>query len=341
MRARRIIAPLVSSALVVLAAACGGDAEAGRGDAGLSGEIFISGSSTVEPISALNAEKFAAQHPGVAISVEGPGTGDGFERFCNGESDVSDASRPIEEDEADLCAANGIEYTELEVAIDGIAVLTSPESPASCVGLGDIYALVGPESEGFETWADAQSLAREISSGEMPTPAADAGYPDASLDVTAPGEESGTYDSFIELTFEGFAEDARGEEPVTRPDYVASPDDNVIIEGIVGSPSSFGWVGFAFYRNNQDVVKALEVDGGDGCVAPSEETIADGSYPVSRSLYIYVNDARVAEKPELAAFVDLYLSDEGLASVTEVGYVDLPPDRVEVTRAAWDDSSAS
>jgi len=174
----------------------------------------------------------------------------------------------------------------------------------------------------------------------MPTPAAEAGYPAASLDITAPGEESGTYDSFIELTFEGFAEDERGQEPVTRPDYVASADDNVIIEGISGSPSSFGWVGFAFYVANQEAVKALQVDGGSGCVAPTHEAIADGTYPVSRSLYIYVNDAKAAEKPEVAAFVDLYLSDDGLASVEEVGYVPLPPERIEQTRSAWEGSES-
>ncbi|HEX6207369.1 MAG TPA: substrate-binding domain-containing protein [Actinomycetota bacterium] len=336
MRIRTNLA-VAAVALALLAAACGGEADA-EGSGGLTGEIFVSGSSTVEPISGLNAEKFAEENPGVAISVEGPGTGDGFELFCGGETDISDASRPIAEDEAELCAQNGIEYTELEVAIDGIAVLTSPQNEAvSCVGFGDVYALVGPESEGFDSWADAQGLAAEISSGEMPTPAADAGLPDAPLEITAPGEESGTYDSFIELTFEGFAEDERGQDPVTRPDYVASADDNVIIEGIAGSPSSFGWVGFAFYRNNQDAVKALEVDGGSGCVAPSEETIADGSYPVSRSLYIYVNDARAAESAAPRAFVDFYVSDEGLASVAEVGYVELPPERIEATRAAWEE----
>ena len=334
-RGRMLGAGLVA---VSFLAACGGGS-ASTSD--LSGEIFISGSSTVEPISALNAEKFAAENPEVAISVEGPGTGDGFELFCSGGADIADASRPIEEDEADLCARNGIEYTELEVGIDGIAVLTSPESPVSCVGFGDIYALVGPESEGFDTWAAAQGLAEEVSSDAMPTPAADAGYPVAALDITAPGEESGTYDSFIELTFEGFAEDERGEEPVTRPDYVASADDNVIVEGIAGSPSSFGWVGFAFYTNNQGVVKALDVDGGDGCVAPSEETIADGSYPVSRSLYIYVNGGKAAESRALTAFVDLYLSDDGFASVSEVGYVDLPQERIEASRRAWESARPS
>ncbi len=293
--------------------------------------ILISGSSTVEPISALNAEKFVERSTQpVALTVEGPGTGDGFELFCNGETDISDASRPIKDEEIAVCEQNGIEFTELEVGIDGIAVLTSPENDAvSCLGFGDLYALLGPESEGFETWADANVLAQEVGG------IAASSYPDEPLEITAPGEESGTYDSFVELTLEDIAGE-RDEEPVTRKDYVASANDNVIIEGLSGSAHSLGWVGFAFFTGNADVVKALEIDGGSGCVAPTETSIADGSYPVARSLYIYVNDLSAAEKPDVSAYVDFYLSDEGLASVREVGYVSLPPERIEATRSAWE-----
>lgn len=295
--------------------------------------ILISGSSTVEPISALNAEKFVEESAQpVALTVEGPGTGDGFELFCEGETDVSDASRPIKEEEVRLCERNGIEFIELEVGIDGIAVLTSPENDAvSCLGLGDLYALLGPESEGFETWVDAQALAREV--GGV---AADS-YPEGSLSVTAPGEESGTYDSFVELTLEGIGEE-RGQEPVTRKDYVASANDNVIIEGLSGSRYSLGWVGFAFFTNNLDVVKALEIDGGEGCVAPTEETIADGSYPVARSLFVYVSRQSAVEKPDVSGYVDFYLSDDGMSSVSEVGYVRLPPERIQATRSAWEEA---
>ncbi|HYZ11056.1 MAG TPA: substrate-binding domain-containing protein [Actinomycetota bacterium] len=336
---RMLVAALVALALV--GAACGGSSEArggAGGDGALTGSIFISGSSTVEPISSLVAELFAEENPDVEITVEGPGTGDGFELFCNGETDISDASRPIEQEEIDACEANGIEYTELEVALDGISVLTSPgNDSAQCLNSGDLYALVGPESEGFDSWADANDLAAEVDASAAP-------YPDAPLDITAPGEESGTYDAFIELSGipdiaveRGLSED---ESETTRPDYQASANDNVIIDGIAGSDTSFGWVGFSFFEQNQDVVKAFEIDGGEGCVAPSFETIADGSYPLSRSLYIYVNNAKAAENDALASYVDFYLSDTGLrTAVQEVAYVVLPDDRIEATRGTWESAS--
>jgi phosphate transport system substrate-binding protein len=316
--------------LVLGGSACGGGA-AGSGGNDLQGEIRVSGSSTVEPISGLVAELFAEQAPEVGITVEGPGTGDGFELFCNGETDVSDASRPIEPEEAEACAANGIEYVELEVALDGISVLTSPENEAvSCLNLGDLYALTGPESEGFELWSDADHLATEVDGIGSP-------YPSAPLDIVGPGEESGTYDAFVELALADSIED-RGTDEATRPDYQSSPDDNVIVQGVAGSGSSIGWVGYAFYESNRDVVKAIEVSSADqeGCVAPSVESIADGTYPLSRSLYIYVSTASASRSPALSAYIDLYLSDEGLlTAVEETGYVTLPEDRIEATRQTW------
>lgn len=308
----RLAALLLTLALV--AAACGGDDDdTGDGGDDGGGTIAISGSSTVEPISALNAEKFSADNPGVAISVDGPGTGDGFQLFCNGETDISDASRPIKEEEIALCEENGVVYKELHIATDGISVITSPANDAvSCLTFGDMYALVGPESTGFGSWADANALAAEVGGN--------GGFPDAPLTITAPGEESGTYDTFVELVIEDIA-DERGQDAVARPDYVASPNDNVIVEGIEGSDTSFGWVGFAFFAEEQERLKAIEVDAGDGCVAPTPETIASFEYPLSRPLFIYVNETNMMEKPELNAFVEFYLSDEGLASVSEAGYV--------------------
>ncbi|HEV2754918.1 MAG TPA: phosphate ABC transporter substrate-binding protein PstS family protein [Actinomycetota bacterium] len=330
---RRPLRLLAAGAVVALAAAaCGGDDTGSGGGEGLTGEITISGSSTVEPISTLVAQKFSSQNPDVAISVDGPGTGDGFELFCQGETDVSDASRPIEEEEAAACEEAGIEYVELKVGIDGITVLTSPENgDVTCLDFHDLYALLGPESEGFESWSDANVLAAEIGAGNTP-------YPDAPLDVTAPGEESGTYDSFAELVLEDIAYEERGipeDDAVIRPDYQASGNDNVILQGIEGSSSSLGWVGFAYFEQAGDTVKAIEIDGGDGCVAPTTETIADGSYPIARELFVYVNSAAAEEKPALAAFVDYYLSEEGLASVAEAGYVDLPEDEMQASVEAW------
>ena len=325
---------------MLILAACSSNPNAGNSDGsaasdgdGLSGEIVISGSSTVEPISSIVAEDFNAANPGVDYSVDGPGTGDGFALFCAGEIDISDASRAIKEEEATACEENGINYVELQIGIDGLSVITSPENAdVSCLSFGDLYALLGPESQGFENWSDADALAAEIGAefGEIHAP-----YPNVELIVTAPGEESGTYDSFLELVVADIAE-TRGQDATTRPDYQASADDNVIVENIGGSPGSLGWVGFAFADENSDSVTSLEVDGGDGCVAPTPETIASGAYPISRPLFIYVNADEAAARPELAAFVDYYLSDEGIAAVSEADYVALDEASLDETRAAWE-----
>jgi phosphate transport system substrate-binding protein len=324
---------LAAMALALVASACGDSQASGSGGSNLSGEIVVSGSSTVEPISALVAEKFQTENPNVSIAVEGPGTGDGFEFFCNGETDISDASRPIEPEEQDACKKNGIEYVELKVGIDGITVLTSPENTAvECLDYKDLYALLGPESKGFENWSDANQIGEAIGAAHVP-------YPNAPLVITAPGAESGTYDSFAELVLEGIAE-KRGlpeEKWVPRPDYQASPNDNVIIEGISGSEMSLGWVGFAFYEQNQETVRAIPIaEEGDDCVEPTTETIGDGSYPIARDLFIYVNAANVEENGAVEEFVNFYLSDEGLAAVSEVGYVDQPADEIQATIDTWE-----
>ncbi len=357
-RISRLMGPVVILALVV--AACGGDdadptttaggsdqptttaaadttapeepgttAEGGGGD--LAGSIVVSGSSTVEPITARVGEAFDGANPGVATSVEGPGTGDGFARFCAGETDISDASRPISEEEIATCEAAGIEYVELHVATDGITVMTNPSNEAvGCLAFTDLYALLGPESEGFANWSDANELAAELSAPNAP-------YAEESLVIYAPGEESGTYDTFVEFVIADLSEERLGEgNDFTRADYNASANDNVIVQGITENPTSLGWVGFAFFEENADVLKAIELDNGEsGCVAPSAETIASFEYPLSRPLFIYVATGDLANRPELAAFVDHYLSDEGLAAVTDAGYVQLPAEDIEATRAAW------
>jgi phosphate transport system substrate-binding protein len=336
---------LLLAALAVVAAACGGDDDAGAsapsgGEGGeeLSGEIFISGSSTVEPISRLNAELFMESNPNVSINVEGPGTGDGFELFCQGETDISDASRPIDpEEEIPACEEAGVEFIELKVGIDGIAVITNPDNEVECLDFKDIYALVGPESEGIDTWSDATELAEEVGGSHADD------FPDAPLEITAPGEESGTYDSFAELVTEGIAVDERGQSedgPFIRPDYSASADDNVIIEGVAGSEGSFGWVGYSFYTQNQDRVRAIPIaEEGDDCIEPNEETISTAEYPISRFLYIYVNTEKLEENAALEAFVDFYVSEDGLAAVTDenVGYVALSDEDTETLQQVWED----
>ena len=292
------------------------------------GEVFVSGSSTVEPISAKVSELAEELTDSkLAVTVEGPGTGDGFKKFCAGESDISDASRKIKDEEAKTCADAGIEYIELEIAIDGLTVATNPKNTAvECLDVPALYALIGPESEGFQNWKDGQALATELGSKVQ--------LPDAPLSLVGPGPESGTYDTFVEFAIAKLAK-SREKEDKTRSDYTQSPNDNVIVEGIEGSDTSLGWVGFAYYAAEMAKMKAIGIDAGEGCVVPTHDTIADGTYPFSRSLYIYVSKKSLAENPAVKSYVDLYLSAEGMASVAEAGYVDLPNERLAATVDTW------
>ncbi len=331
---------MLAAALLLAACSSGSPSASDGGD--LTGSVFVSGSSTVEPISLAVAEDFAAQQPEVDISVEGPGTSDGFALFCAGESDVSDASRAIKQAEIDTCAENDIEFIELYIAIDGLSVLTSVHNDAvECLSFTDLWALLGPDAAGNgSNWSDADQLAAETfdaTSGEFGE--IHAPYPDAPINITAPGEESGTFDSFIEIVLNPVGGALAVEEITSTPNYQASGDDNVIIQGLTGtadSPDTLGWVGYAYYEENTDVVKALEVDKGDGCVAPTVDTIASGEYPIARPLYFYVNAAGAEENAALAAFVDFYLSDAGRASIAEVGYVDIPDEEWQATLDTWE-----
>ena len=306
----------------------------------LSGEIFVSGSSTVEPISIAAGDAFADMAPGVAITVEGPGTGDGFAKFCAGETDISDASRPINEEEQATCAENGVEFIELKVGIDGLSVITSAQDTViECLSFVDLYALLGPDAVGIDNWADASALADEYAATVTDLGAVHTPYPDAELTVTAPGEESGTFDSFVEIVIAEVGDALGVEDANVRVDYTASPNDNVIIEGIAANPTSLGWVGFAFVEENLDVVKPLQVDGGGGCIEPTVETIASGDYPIARDLLIYVNAGNADENPALAAFVDYYVNVAMTsllgAGEGQVPYVPLSAQDVTATQAAW------
>jgi phosphate transport system substrate-binding protein len=321
----RLGAALIST--TVLATAMAGPAFAQD----VEGSVDIHGSSTVAPISLAVAEDFTALNQGFGYFVGDEGTGDGFANFfCVDNADISDASRPIKEEEAALCAESAVEFVELKVAFDGLAVITSPQNPLECVNLYDLYALFGPESNDIKTWQDAEAFAQELGSTSD--------FPEGDIAITAPSTESGTYDSFIELALTDVAEE-RGQEPGTRdpvpPTYVGAASDLVIIQGVSQFPTSAGFVGLAYATEAGGAVKVLGVDAGEGCIVPDATTVADGSYPLSRPLFIYPALNRLEANPALAPFVDYYLSDEGVANVAEVGYVPLAAEDLEATRAAW------
>jgi phosphate transport system substrate-binding protein len=337
-RGTRWLLVILAACLSLVAAACGdddgGSTEGGGGNGG--GSVTVTGSSTVEPISSAAAEVFA-EETGTDIDVEGPGTGDGFQKFCAGDADVADASRPISAEEVAACEEGGVEYIELKVAIDGIAVLTNPSNAVECLSFADLYALIGPESQGVDTWSAAQELATELGS--------DTQLPDQPLSITGPGEESGTYDSFIEIAFGDVAEarveagaTTEDDAETTRPDYTASANDNTIIQGISEDDGSLGWVGFSYAEEAGEDVKEVQVaaEPGGECVEPTAETIQAGDYPLARDLYIYVDATKAEENQSVADYVDFYL--EGLTEfVQETGYVTLPEDAVSTTRTTWED----
>lgn len=293
------------------------------------GSINVSGSSTVAPITTQAKDCFAEAGGTSNITIDNPGTGDGFKLFCAGETDISDASRPIKSAEADTCKAAGIEFIEIKVGFDGMAVMTSPANETvECLNFADLYAIMGPESQGFDNWQDATDIAAALGSTTA--------FPDLSLSITAPGEESGTYDSFVEIALAGIAED-RGKEDTTRPDYSSQANDDAIIQGIAGADGSFGWVGFAFADQAGSGVKSLEIaeEPGGECVAPSSETIASGEYPLSRGLYIYVNQAKAESNEAIVSFVDYYL--EHLDAIVEAAdYVPLPADQAGESSSRWE-----
>lgn len=306
---------------------------------GISGNVDIHGSSTVAPISNAVALQLQSANPEFSFFVGDEGTGDGFELFfCVDQADISDASRairaadPATEDveESELCEQNGVAWVELKVAYDGLAVITHPDNAIECLTFADLYALMGPESDDVANWQDAEALAQELGSTTD--------LPDAALSITAPGDESGTYDSFIELALGDIIEERAQEESLRTPGdvYVASANDNAIIQGVGGFPTSLGFVGLAYAEENADSVKILGVDGGEGCIVPDINTVSDGTYPISRPLFIYPSLTRAAENATIVDYVDFYLSDTGIANAAGVGYVPLPAEELEATRAAWD-----
>ncbi len=275
-------------------AGCGGG-EAGEG--GMSGSVNVDGSSTVYPLTEAVAEEFMGEQPRVRVSVGVSGTGGGFARFLRGETDINDASRPITEAEKARAEENGIEYIELPVAYDGIAILVNPENTwAECLTVEELEALWEPGSE-IQTWSDLRP-----------------DFPDRPIALYGPDTDSGTYDYFTGVIV--------GEEGASRADFTASANDNVLIQGITGDADALGYVGLAYYENNRDELKLLGVDDGDGCVQPSARTVNDGTYqPLARPEFIYVKADRAGDAA-VEAFVEFYLEHAGELAEA-VGYVSL------------------
>jgi phosphate transport system substrate-binding protein len=286
----------------------GGSTSADSGGGGdLSGSIRIDGSSTVYPFAQAAAETFMSQNPGVQISVGQSGTGGGFEKFCAGETDISNASRPIKEDEeVPLCEKGGVEYAELQVANDGIAVVSNKGLAIDCMTTKQLEQL----------WATSKvKNYSEI----------DPKLPDQKVSLFGPGTDSGTFDFFTD--------EINGEEGKTRKDYQPSEDDNVLVQGVEGDDGGLGYFGFSYYEQNQDKLNLIAVDAGDGCVKPSSETIQDGSYkPLSRPLFMYPS-AKAIKRPEVKAFMD-YVEENFDQIATDAQLVAMTAEQAEKAKAA-------
>jgi phosphate transport system substrate-binding protein len=280
----------------------------------LSGSVTIDGSSTVYPITAAVAEDFQIANPGVQASVALSGTGGGFKKFCVGETDINDASRPIKaEDEGEglACTANNIEFVELQIAIDGLTVVVNPANTfATCLTVEELAKIYGPDSPKDLKWSDVR-----------------ADFPADPVNRFMPGADSGTFDYFTEVI--------NGEVDAATQEATVSEDDNVLVTGVAGDVNAISFFGYAYYVENTDKLKAVEVDGGSGCVAPTEATINDNSYaPLSRPLFIYPDVGKAKERPELKGFVDFYF-ENGSALAAEVGYVQLPDDLLQKEKDEW------
>ena len=292
-----------TAALALVAAGCGGSDSGG-------GTIAADGSSTVGPFTTKAAEDFKAAG-GVDVTVGISGTGGGFERFCRGETDLSNASRPIKEEEATVCADAGVEYLEFEVASDALTNVVNPQNDwATCLTVDQLKRIWQPGSR-IESWNQL-----------------DPSFPDVPLRLYGAGTDSGTFDYYTGVIV--------GEEGSSRTDYNASEDDNVTVQGVSGEEGGLGYFGFSYFEENQDQLKALEVDGGQGCVAPSVASAQDGSYtPLSRPLFVYVKKSSFDENEDVRDFVKFMLDNE--QSIAEVArFVPLSAEQLAEQQAKYE-----
>ncbi|MEU0651400.1 PstS family phosphate ABC transporter substrate-binding protein [Streptomyces albogriseolus] len=285
---RRAKAPLALTAVVMLAASACGGGDAGSGDGGsgdgLSGAVKIDGSSTVAPLTSAASEFYAEEQPKVRVTVGTSGTGGGFKKFCVGETDISNASRPIKDEEIKTCEENGVKYEQFSVANDGLSVVVSKDNDwADCLTVEQLKKIWEPGSK-VNNWNQV-----------------DPKFPDEPLKLFGAGTDSGTFDYFTDAI--------NGEEGASRTDYSGSEDDNVTVTGVSGTKGGMGYFGFSYFEENADKLKLLQIDGGDGCVTPSVETVQDGTYqPLGRQLFIYPS-AKALQRPEVVGFVEYYVEN--------------------------------
>ena len=282
-RTAAISALAISSALVL--AACGGGSSNDSEGSDLTGSVRVDGSSTVYPLTALAAEDFMAANPGVQVTVGSSGTGGGFEKFCRGETDANDASRAIKDEEAANCAAAGIDFAQLQVAVDALTVVVNKENTwATCLTVEELNKIWAPDST-IANWNEVR-----------------ADFPDVPLELFGAGTDSGTFDYFTDAI--------NGEEGASRTDYTPTEDDNITVQGVSGSQGGLGYFGFTYFEENTDKLTAVEIDSGAGCVAPSVENAQNGTYtPLSRPLFVYVSKQALAQ-PQVKAFFDYYVAND-------------------------------
>lgn len=268
-------------------------------------EIRVDGSSTVYPVSLALAEEFQVINPDTRMTVAFSGTGAGFEKFCRGETDVSGASRTITPSEIELCEQNGIEFVEIPVAADGLSVVVNPENDwAQCLTVEELNAIWRPDST-VDTWADVRPE-----------------WPDEEIVLYGPGTDSGTFDYFTEAI--------NGDSGAIRTDFFPSEDDNVLVQGVTGDVNAMAFFGYAYYIENSDRLNLVAVDGGNGCVQPSPETIAGNQYtPLSRPLFLYFNAERLAEGGELLEFAQFAVSPDAEPLIADTGYLSYPAEIYE------------
>src|SRR5262245_4026288 len=291
------------------ALACGGGATQAAGvsvpAAGttLSGTVTIDGSSTVLPVARRVAEAFQNEHPRVRVPVNNSGTGGGFKKFCAGQADLADASRPINKAEVEECQRNHVDFVELPLAFDTLSVVVNPKNTfVECLTVAELKKMWEPAAQNAVTrW-------RQIRSS----------FPDQPIDLFGPGPESGTFDYFT-LAIVGI-------ERSSRTDYAKSEDDTTIVNGVAGSADALGYFGYSYYAANRDALKLVSIDAGKGCVAPSVETAADNTYqPLTRPIFVYANKGTAVSRPEVAAVAHAFVAPENARFARDVGYVPLPP----------------